>query len=189
MIRPIIITVSAKAQHGKDSFADAFSKIASEKHHRVLVIHYADILKYVCKQYFNWDGNKDERGRTILQRVGTELARNNNPDIWVNCVVEIVKGLKTEYDFVVIPDTRFPNEIECWEKTDFFTFSVRLNRKNEDGTDFDNGLTLEQKYHPSEISLDNYGFNYVIENKNLDDIQMAAQTILEDILKYDKEGE
>lgn len=189
MNKPIVILISAKAQHGKDSFATAFNKVASEKHYRILTIHYGDILKYVCKQYFGWDGNKDEKGRTILQRVGTELARFNHPDVWVNCVIEIVKGLKTEYDFILVPDTRFPNEIECWEKTDFFTFSVRLNRKNEDGTDFDNGLTPEQKNHFSEISLDNYAFNYVIENKNLQDIEGAAQAILEDILKYDKEGE
>ena len=188
MNKPIIITVSAKAQHGKDSFAKAFSKKAGENHFRVLTIHYGDILKYVCKQYFGWNGEKDEVGRSLLQHVGTNLCRNNHPDVWVNCVVELVKGLKTEYDFVVIPDTRFKNEIEKWEDTDFFTFSVRLNRKNEDGTDFDNGLTLDQKNHPSETELDNYGFNYIIENKNLDDIELAAQAILEDILKIDKEG-
>lgn len=188
MNRPIIITVSAKAQHGKDSFAEAFKKVAEENKNRVLIIHYADVLKYVCKQYFGWNGEKDEAGRTILQHVGTELVRNNHPNAWVNIVKEIVLGLQTEYDFVVIPDTRFPNELD-WEDTPFFTYSVRLNRKNEDGTNFDNGLTTEQKNHLSEISLDNYAFNYVIENKNLQDIEDAAQAILEDILKYDKEGE
>lgn len=125
----------------------------------------------------------------LLQRVGTELVRKNHPNAWVNIVKEIVMGLQTEYDFVVIPDTRFPNEIEGWEDTPFFIFSVRLNRKNEDGTDFDNGLTPEQKNHPSETSLDDYGFNYVIENKNLNDVDAAAQAIYEDILKIDKEGE
>lgn len=189
MNRPIILKISAKAQHGKDSFATAFKKIAEGNKNKVLIIHYGDILKYVCKQYFNWNGEKDEAGRTLLQHIGTELVRNNHPDAWVNCVIELVKGLQTEYDFVVIPDTRFPNEIEKWETTDFFTFSIRLNRKNEDGTDFDNGLTPEQKNHPSETSLDDYGFNYVIENKNLNDVDAAAQAIYEDILKIDKEGE
>ena len=187
MSKPIIITISAKAQHGKDSFAKAFKNETSKLHYRTLIIHYGDILKYVCKQYFGWNGEKDEVGRSILQRVGTNLCRNNNPDCWVNCVIELVKGLKTEYDFVVIPDTRFPNEIEKWEDTEFFVFSIRLNRKNEDGTDFDNGLTEEQKQHPSETELDDYGFNYIIENKNLHDIELAAQAILEDILKVNED--
>lgn len=188
MIKPIILLISAKAQHGKDSFADAFIKEASEQKYRCLRIKYGDILKYVCKEYFGWNGEKDEVGRQMLQQVGTNLARNNNPEVWVNCVKEIVKGLQTEYDFVLVPDCRFPNELD-WSDTEFFTFTIRLNRKNEDGSEFDNGLTPEQKAHPSETALDEFHFNYEIENKNLEDVGFAAQEILKDILKLDKEGE
>lgn len=98
-----------------------------------------------------------------------------------------MKALQTEYDFVLIPDCRFPNELD-WQDTDFFTFTIRLNRKNEDGSDFDNGLTPEQKAHSSETALDKYHFNYEIENKNLEDVAFAAEEILNDILKLDKEG-
>ena len=189
MRKPIILLISAKAQHGKDTFASAFKEEAKNKsEYRTLIIKYGDILKYVCKEYFNWNGEKDEVGRQILQQVGTNLCRNNNSDVWVNCVIEIVKGLQTEYDFVCIPDVRFPNEITAWESTDFFTFTVRLTRVNEDGILFDNGLTEEQKQHPSEIALDNYRFNYEIYNQNINDINAAAQVILEDILKIDKEN-
>ena len=123
----------------------------------------------------------------LLQKLGTELGRKNNPEVWINCVKEIVKGLQTEYDFVLIQDCRFPNELD-WQDTDFFTFTIRLNRKNEDGSDFDNGLTPEQKVHSSETALDKYHFNYEIENKNLEDVAFAAEQILNDILKLDKEG-
>lgn len=187
MNKPIVITVSAKAQHGKDSFANAFEKIAKEQGYRVLIIHYGDILKYVCKQYFGWNGVKDKAGRDMLQHVGTELVRFNNSDAWANCVVELVKGLQTEYDFVLVPDTRFPNEIECWENTDFFIFTVKILRKNEDGTDFDNGLTSEQKQHLSEVSLDDYHFNYEVESANLESLALSAESILEDILNMDVE--
>ncbi len=190
MNKPIVLLISAKAQHGKDSFADAFIKEAQDRlGFRCLRIKYGDILKYVCKEYFGWSGQKDEKGRQILQQVGTNLCRNNNPDVWVNCVIEVVKGLKTEYDFVCISDTRFPNEINAWEKTDFFTYTIRLNRKNDDGSDFDNKLTDEQKAHPSETGLDDWKFNYYIENKNLEDIGFAAKQILDDILEIDKRSE
>jgi hypothetical protein len=66
MKRPIIITVSAKAQHGKDSFAESFKGIVEKNEEKVLVIHYADVLKYICKQYFGWNGEKDEYGRRFI---------------------------------------------------------------------------------------------------------------------------
>lgn len=181
--KPVIILISAKAQGGKDSFATAFIEAAQDK--RCLRIKYGDILKFVAREHFGWNGTKDEKNRTLLQWLGTDLARNNNENVWVNCVKEIVKGLQTEYDFVLIPDCRFPNELN-WEDTDFLTYTVRLNRKNDDGSDFDNGLTEEQKNHPSETGLDDMVFNYIIENKNLEDIKYAAQAILEDILKIDE---
>lgn len=122
-----------------------------------------------------------------MQKLGTELGRKNNPEVWINCVKEVVKALQTECDFVLVPDCRFPNELD-WSDTDFFTFTIRLNRKNEDDTLYINHLTPEQKAHSSETALDEYHFNYEIENKNLEDVAFAAEQILNDILKLDKEG-
>lgn len=141
----------------------------------------------VATTYYGWDGEKDEKGRELLQKLGTDLGRTNNPNVWVNCVKEIIKALQTEYDFVLIPDARFPNEMD-WSDTPFFTFTIRMNRQNEDGTPYINHLTEEQKQHPSEIALDNYRFNYEIYNQNINDINAAAQVVLEDILKIDKEN-
>ena len=141
----------------------------------------------VATTYFGWDGEKDEKGRELLQKLGTDLGRTNNPNVWVNCVKEIVKALQTEYDFVLIPDVRFPNEMD-WSDTPFFTFTIRVNRQNEDGTPYINHLTEEQKQHSSEVALDDYRFNYEIYNQNINDINAAAQAILEDILKIDKEN-
>ncbi len=106
------------------------TNIDNNKKFRCLKIKYGDILKFVAKEFFNWNGEKDEKGRTLLQWLGTDLGRKNNINVWVNCVKEIVKGLKTEYDFVLVSDARFPNELD-WDDTEFFTFTVRLNRKNE----------------------------------------------------------
>ena len=141
----------------------------------------------VATTYYGWDGEKDKKGRELLQKLGTDLGCTNNPNVWVNCVKEIVKALQTEYDFVLIPDVRFPNEMD-WSDTLFFTFTIRVNRQNEDGTPYINHLTEEQKQHPSEVALDGYRFNYEIYNQNINDINAAAQIILDDILKIDKEN-
>ena len=49
MNKPIVLLISAKAEHGKDSFADAFIEEAQNKlGFRCLRIKYGDILKFVC---------------------------------------------------------------------------------------------------------------------------------------------
>ena len=59
MNKPIVLLISAKAQHGKDSFAEAFTKEAQDRlGFRCLTIKYGDILKYVGREYFGWDGKK-----------------------------------------------------------------------------------------------------------------------------------
>lgn len=156
-----IYLISGKAQHGKDYSANILKEIYEEENKKVLILHYADYLKYLCKEIFNWDGEKDENGRRILQKVGTDLARTNNPKIWVNVVAETIDALKTEFDVFIVPDTRFPDEIEII--VDRFGFenvdSIRVIRKN-----FESTLTMEQKEHISETALDDYYFDHLLFN-------------------------
>lgn len=165
---PKIILISGKARSGKDTFAQLFKENAEKDNKKCLIIKYGDILKFVCSKYFNWNGEKDEAGRTLLQQVGTNLIRKNNSDTWVNCIIELVKGLRTEFDYVLIPDVRFYNEIIKWKEQEFDCVTVRINRwketENRKIVAFDNGLTEEQKNHPSETALDNYNFDYNIDN-------------------------
>jgi len=154
MGKPTVICISGKAEHGKDFCASLLKKVLEEMEYKVLILHFGDYLKYVCKTIFNWNGEKDDIGRTILQKVGTDLARNNNPDIWANVVAETAMALKTEYDFFIVPDARFVNEtvLKGCE-----TIIVRVNRM-----DWENRLTPEQRLHPSETSLDNFKFDYIL---------------------------
>lgn len=179
-----VILISGKARSGKDTLAMYLKDEAILHGKKTLIIKYADILKFVCQKYFGWNGEKDEKGRTILQQVGTNLCRDNSPDIWVNCVIEIVKGLQTEFDYVLIPDTRFPNEIKQWWGSGFDSVTVRVNRVNDDLTEYDNGLNVEQKQHPSEIMLDNYVFDWRITNNKITDLQEAAQEIFKSVEEY-----
>ena len=61
-----VILISGKAQHGKDTSALILEEIYEAENKRVLITHYADLLKYICKQYFNWDGKKDEKTALLL---------------------------------------------------------------------------------------------------------------------------
>ena len=154
---PIIIPISGKAESGKD-FTAMLLKIELQKQNkRVLIINYADQLKFLCQKYFGWNGEKDIKGRELLQKIGTEKVRAKNNNYWVDNVIELVKVFEDDYDYVLIPDTRFPNEIERWDK-DYEFVSLRIERLNHE-----NKLIPEQRLHVSETSLDNYDFDYYIK--------------------------
>lgn len=172
-----IITVSGKAGAGKDSLALLLKKKLEDKGNNVIIFHYADALKFICRQYFDWDGEKDLYGRTLLQTVGTDIARTSNPDYWVIIAHMIIDVLLEDNDYIIIPDCRFPNEIETWE--DNLVAWIKVSRPG-----FDNSkLNSEQKHHASETSLDDYDFSHEIEANNLEELEEAAEWFVNDLLE------
>ena len=155
-----VICISGKAQHGKDTTALITKYILECKGEKVLILHYADLLKYLCKSYFNWDGNKDDKGRTLLQYVGTDIVRKKEPNYWVDFVIKFLHLFEDEWDYVLIPDCRFPNEVDSFYG-EFPFIHWRVVRPN-----FDSPLTKEQQNHPSETALDNHLFDKVIINNS-----------------------
>lgn len=170
-----IITVSAKAQHGKDYTANLLKDKLESLGYSVLICHYADLLKYICKQFFGWDGRKNEEGRTLLQKVGTEGVRKVFPNYWVDFIKTILALFPDEWDYVIIPDTRFPNEIEALKEDGFNVVSLHVTRPN-----FENNLTEEQRQHPSETALDGYLFDHEIVN---DGTPLGMQTQVHQLIE------
>jgi hypothetical protein len=72
------IGLSGAAGAGKDTAADAI--LAQGPFY---VDHFAADLKRIARDYFGWDGKKDERGRKLLQLLGTEVGRAWYEGIWV----------------------------------------------------------------------------------------------------------
>ena len=154
-----IVCISGKAQHGKDTAASIMADNLRSAGYRVLVTHYADLLKYICKAFFGWDGKKDEDGRWLLQYVGTDVVRAQDPMFWVRFLASVIRMFQDEWDYVLIPDTRFPNELGAWKTYGFDAKHVRVFRPN-----FNNGLTESQQNHPSETALDDIPADYILEN-------------------------
>ena len=160
-----VICISGKAQHGKTTTANCLLDCYKKTGHKVLFTNYGDLLKYIAKAFFNWNGEKDEAGRTLLQSLGDRF-RNYDRDYFVKFIVDVLKANPEKWDAVLIGDCRFSNEIEIMKKN-FDTVAVRVDRG-----DFTGGLTDEQRKHISETALDNYVFDYVIKNDgNKDDFE------------------
>lgn len=176
-----IILLSGKATSGKDYTAKILKTLMEKDNKKVLITHYADLLKYICKTFFGWDGVKDDKGRSILQHVGTDTIRKQNPNYWVEFISNFLKIFPNEWDYCLIPDTRFPNEVTQMILDGWDVMTVRVNRLN-----YESPLTEEQQNHSSETALDGYQFDYYIDSESgLDNLRIEVKKMYEYIKAKD----
>lgn len=183
-----IIMISGKAGSGKDTVANFFKDelIASNK--RVLVMHFADLVKYYATQYFNWDGEKNEAGRNLLQEIGTTVMRGRYPEYWAEIIGKFIDAYTIPehsfFDYILIPDWRFINEYEVVYDYAAIqnneTITIRIERYDDAGLKWKNpNMTPDQLNHISECELDNFAFNWIIENRGtLEDLKNSVNEIL-----------
>lgn len=170
-----VILISGKAGSGKDFAASTLCSLLEKKERSYLVIHFADYLKMMCCLYFGWNGEKDKPGRDLLQHVGNDVFRKNDQNFFADIVNKTVSAISTylDYDYIIIPDLRYKNELETI-KNNFESYTIRVNR---DG--YTSNLTDKQKNDISEISLDNYDFDFIIENTTKCSLEEKLLSVLE----------
>lgn len=166
-----IICISGKAGSGKDYVASALKEKLEYRGNKVLIAHYADLLKYILKTFFQWDGQKNVYGRNLLQHVGTDVIRQQDENYWVNFLKGIFTLFNQEWEYILLPDARFPNEIDVM-KDAFHCVSIRINRE------YESSLTEEQSQHESETALDDYNFDYEFDN-NSENIEQELRNCIE----------
>ncbi len=136
---------------------------------------FADNIKTIAYDYFGWHGEKDERGRKLLQDIGTS-GRNYNEDIWVNHVNRLLKWWASEtadHQLAVVTDIRYPNEIQRIKHEFSDVVTIRITRDS-----------VEKLKHPSETALDQWtDWDYVVGNNgNLEEFQRKILEIMEGII-------
>jgi hypothetical protein len=170
----LIIGISGKAQHGKDTTCEFIREIleSGPAYLHVVRVSFADELKDECRREHGWNGVKDEAGRSLLQRVGVER-RAEDVNYWVNKAFARMTDKNAVY---VVPDCRFRNEADAIKARGGVVW--RIVRSTDDGVPFDNGLTPEQKAHSSETDLDGYDFDTVISNYSLPHLRLLVRSAL-----------
>ena len=182
-----VILISGKAQHGKDTCGKFFDIELRAKGFSTQIVHFGDALKYVCSQYYNWNGEKDEVGRSLLQTVGTEIVRRKDEHFWTDFVGRLARTFNCDY--VIIPDWRFEEEhdrlLQWFDFNDIITIRVeRYEKWEEEGEQIpfvNEAMTLSQLHHRSETELDNYPCQYHIVNTTFEELEQSVDYILEEI--------
>lgn len=200
-----ILGVSAKKQCGKSTFIDFVTKHA---HCSVIQVRFANKLKRIVLDCFadpQWcltiddldlEENKNRvcpcglTIRQLLQKVGTDWFRNTDSDVWIRAMGNeladsiLREGLDPDDTLVVVPDVRFPNELEALQRMEGMV--VRLLRRPENITELDEHesetalddaeqMTLEVEPGPGAVQFDS-----IIDNREttLEELeQMAVSTL------------
>lgn len=186
---PHYILISAKAQYGKDTVANMLKDRLEDEGKKAYILHYADHLKEIARIFYDWDGKKDEDGRSLLQALGDNNGKikSSNPLYYVEHLITLTKYLLDKDDYVLIPDARYPFEIDYVRKKleAFDTLhTVRVNRVG-----FKSNLTKEQLKHESEVLLDTYEcFDYYVTNTTIEDLTGRVNSMCDGILEDIRKG-
>ncbi len=171
-----IILIAGKAGSGKTTLGKEIETILQTKKAKVLRTEYSKYLKLYAKEIFNYQEN-DVKPRKFLQDTGTFL-RSIDEHFFTKRMLEDFLVYAKYVDYVIISDVRLIREItDIKEKlTDVVTIKI-INDLTP------NNLTSEERNHITEKELDNYSdFDYIIKNKNAEEIKEIAQKIVEEII-------
>ena len=92
-------------------------------------------------------------------------------------MVEVLGFAGGNWDYVIIPDCRFPNEIDVLKEKGFDVNHIQIIRPG-----FMSPLSAEQQNHPSETALDDVVPDIkVFNNGTLSDLYGSAITIASNI--------
>ncbi len=173
-MKPTIITFSGSARHGKSSSQQILTNILHDIDKRVLRADYGLMVKYYSCLFQDQSHNiqfeqliqtmfeKNENSRTKWQLLGTEKVRDAFPNFWVDNIINVAKVFENDYDYILIADCRFPNEISRWIEEGYDIITIHVDRPK-----FENELTQAQRMHRSETSLNNFNFDIYLSAKDL----------------------
>ena len=160
-----IYMLHARAQSGKDTCAAIMKEEYEKRGERVIVIAFADYVRWALDKYYGVKDYKTPEGRTLIQHFATDLVRKNDPTFWGRTVGDLLRAIEHDFTYAIIPDWRFENELTSMLSrfTNQQIVKVLIERPNNELTD---NMTEVQRNHSSETELDNFkNFDYNIINE------------------------
>lgn len=176
-----IYLLHAPARGGKNTCAEAMKEYYEATYHKkVIIIAFADYVKFVLDKYYNTPAERTEEYRTRIQQFATDQVRSVNVNYWTDVVGDLLLCIQEDWDVVIIPDFRFKNErislLTRFKELGISLYTLLIERPNYKEID---GMTEEQRQHLSERDLDNYNnYDYIIINET-SKIQKTIQQLID----------
>lgn len=172
---PKIYLICGKAKHGKDTFSGFLKEVYEENGKKIIITQLSKYIKYYAREMTGWDLSEESKPRELLQQLGTSVIREylQKEDLFINRMIEDIDVFSCFYDAIIISDVRLKKEINDLKSSFPSAKVIRIVRPN-----FDNGLSVEQKNHKTEIDLDDFNeFDIEIENTTLDLLKESAKNV------------
>ena len=169
--------ICGKARAGKDTFAKLIKQEEEKNNNKVCILKLTAPLYSWAEDYFDYDKEKDEKPRELLQTLGYDILqlKLKKKDFLLDYLITTIEVLDNYYDVGLITDGRLVHEIEVLKEKYPNIKTILLTNKK------DNKLTNKEKNHQTEIDLDDYkDFDYIVENKDMESLKLEALKIVED---------
>lgn len=165
--RPPIVAIHGLAGSGKSTVASYLAR----KIPLAIVIPLALPVKNLAAS-MGWRGQKDEKGRKLLQMLGTELVKDLiDPMHWMKLWTYSAHANR-EAKIIICDDLRFPDEMAFFKKLRAKTVWVTGR----------GGLGATNAMHRSEAGL-RKGFDYKIENEGTKaELEAAVDKLLAEVI-------
>ena len=154
-----LLGIHGRMGSGKSTYAEMVAKHSCRE---TKIIGFTTPLKRIARE-IGWDGQKDKHGRRMLQRLGTEVGRDYNEDVWVD-LWEVEADLAKNNFLVEADDMRFANEFN--RVRNLGGICVKIKRKSAEPKWWQRWLyrLLPFLQHHSERLIPDGHFDLVIEN-------------------------
>lgn len=177
-----IILINGKKRSGKDYFAEQLKLELNSCNKRVHIISFADAIKEILcvtlgisilefneyknnEKYIIMPNGEKVLFRQIIQRFGTDAMQTTfGKNVWVDILKKEADATKA--DFVLVPDFRFLQE-------DISDFKIQIIDRNIISTD----------KHISENQLNDFRFDYIIDNTDHSKLQQSIEDYTEYLLE------
>lgn len=166
---PKIYLISGKAGHGKDTIGHYLKQFYEEDGKKVIFSRAGKYIKYYASEMTGWTGSEEDKPRTFLQELGTDIIRNklNKSEMLIERQLDDIEIYSYFYDVIIVPDIRLPKEIESVKEKFDNVVTIHVNRIN-----YKTNLTKEEDHHLTETAMNNYkDYDYQIINDTLEKLK------------------